>query len=451
MKAITILLVDDDETILEIYSRILEIKGFQVIACNNGNDAIKVIRTSEIKVVIADIIMPKMTGMELLKAIKRIAPGIEVIMLTAEGSIAGAVEAVKQGAFSYFVKPANIDELLISINRAAELSDIKAENDNLKEHIANISTSYNFIGRSKVAMELREKAKLMGNADSPVLITGETGTGKEVLANLVHRNSRRANKPFVCINCGALNENLIESELFGNEKGAFTGAESMKKGYFEVADGGTIFFDEIGELSFAMQVKLLRVIQEKSFERVGGTKSIKSDFRIIAATNRDLKEEVAENHFRADLYYRINVLPIEIPPLRERKEDIEILCDNFRAFYSHEMNKRVNPFNEKIIERLRDYSWPGNVRELRNIIERLVVLSVNGEVDIYDLPEEIRGNDELLEPDNTIKSVVESAEFEYIKDIIDQCDGNITRAAEIIGVSRQHLYRKINKYNIEYK
>ncbi len=451
MKTTHVLLVDDDKTILEIYSKILNLKGFNVIACSNGYDAIEEVKKKQISVVIADIIMPKMTGMELLKKIKQISPFTEVIMLTAEGSIAGAVEAVKQGAFSYFVKPANIDELLRSINKAAELISVKEENLNLKEQIANISSSYEFIGNSESAKKIREKAKVIANADSPVLIMGETGTGKEVLANIVHQNSKRADKPFICVNCGALNENLIESELFGNEKGAFTSAETMKKGYFEVADGGTIFFDEIGELGIAIQVKLLRVLQEKKFQRVGGTKTIKSDFRMIAATNRNLKKEVEEKRFRADLFYRINVLPIEIPPLRERVEDIDILCERFKNYFANQMNKKVGDFDENILSKLRGYSWPGNVRELRNIIERLVVLSKGGEFDISDLPEEIKDNGQADEDDTNLKNVVKNVEKEYIENAINKCNGNITKSAEIIGISRQNLYRKMNEYGINNK
>ncbi len=454
MKKTTILLVDDDKNLLEIYRNLFELKGFNVIACNNSYEALSLIKNKKVAVVIADIIMPKMNGMELLVAIKKIAPMTEVIMLTAEGSISGAVEAVKQGAFSYFVKPANIEELLLSINKAAELANIKDENDTLKECIVSMSNNQEFIGISDIAQNLREKAKRIGDADSPVLIMGETGTGKEVLANMIHKHSRRATSPFICVNCGALNENLIESALFGSEKGAYTGAESLKKGYFEVADGGTIFFDEIGELSASMQVRLLRVLQEKSFQRVGSTETIRSDFRLITATNRDLKKEVEENRFRADLYYRINVLPITIPPLRERREDIDVLCQHFVNYYSKEINKKVNHFTDEFIEGLKKYDWPGNVRELRNIIERLIVLSVNGEVNCIDLPEEIRtkamDTNEICN-EYGLKSMIKETEKEYIETIIKECNGNITKAAEKLGIARKNLYKKLSEYNINYK
>ena len=281
MTKAPILLIDDDTELLEVYEKIFRLKGFQVLTCSSSLDTLKLIRDRTFSVVVSDIIMPKMNGMELLDAIKEIRPETEVIMLTAEGSISGAVEAVKKGAFSYLVKPADIDELLSNVRKAAELAGVRLENDILKSQLAGMPARKEFLGVSQAASELRKKAQIVGETDSAVLITGETGTGKEILANMIHRCSRRADKPFICVNCGALNENLIESELFGSEKGAYTGAERQRKGRFEAADGGTIFFDEIGELSLNMQVKLLRVLQEKSFERVGGSDSIRSDFRLI--------------------------------------------------------------------------------------------------------------------------------------------------------------------------
>ena len=392
-----------------------------------------------------------MDGMELLNKIKQMKPSVEVIMLTAEGSISGAVEAVKQGAFSYFVKPADIEELISSVRKAAELTGIKNENDTLKEQIAGLSENREFIGISAIAEDLRRKARDIAITDSTVLITGETGTGKEVLANMIHRASRRAEGPFVCVNCSALNENLIESELFGNERGAYTGAEKQRKGRFEVADGGTIFFDEIGELSQAMQVKLLRVLQEKTFERVGGNQPIYSDFRLITATNRDLRKEVAENRFRADLYYRINIIPIEIPPLRQRKEDIPALCASFLEEYTKEMNKRLQPLDPSVLAALQSYDWPGNVRELRNIMERLVVLSTGGVVDAEDLPEEIKAVSESHSGQGRLKDMTRAFEKEYIMKVLEQNHGNVTKSAEEMGIARKNLYKKLNDYEIKYK
>ncbi|SCJ29967.1 Transcriptional regulatory protein ZraR [uncultured Eubacterium sp.] len=451
MKKIPILLVDDDRELLEVYEKIFRLKGFQVLTCDNSEEALAKLKEHHVSVVISDIIMPKMDGMELLHAIKKIRPGVEVIMLTAEGSISGAVEAVKRGAFSYFVKPADIEELISSVKKAEELTNVKEENDTLKEHIARLSGGKEFIGVSDIAENLRQKAEIIGKTDSAVLITGETGTGKEVLANIIHKSSKRAEKPFVCVNCGALNENLIESELFGSERGAYTGAERQRKGRFETADGGTIFFDEIGELSLNMQVKLLRVLQEKSFERVGGAESIKSDFRLITATNRDLKEEVKANQFRADLYYRINIIPIEIPPLRERREDIPILCESFLQQYAKEMNKQICPFEPDLLNTLKYYDWPGNVRELRNIIERLVVLSTDGTVDMEDLPEEIRAVEEKENVAADLKNITKAFEKEYIEEIMKKHSGNVTKAAEEMRIARKNLYRKLNDYGIKYR
>ena len=445
-----IMLVDDDKELLEIYDKIFKMNGFEVISCENGERALNALGKNQISVVISDIIMPKMSGIELLREIKIRNPQTEVIMLTAEGSISGAVEAVKEGAFSYLVKPVEVDDLISNIKKAAELSKVKAENEVLKGQIATLADGREFIGISQVAEELRQRAQIVGKTDSAVLITGETGTGKEVLANMIHRCSNRADKPFICVNCGALNENLIESELFGSEKGAYTGAGTQRKGRFEIANGGTIFFDEIGELSLNMQTRLLRVLQEKSFERVGGYETIKSDFRLITATNRNLKQEVAENRFRADLYYRINIIPIEIPPLRERPEDIPALCQNFLEAYSREMNKSVQTIDDETIKMLQRYNWPGNVRELRNVVERMVVLSHDGMLDLDVLPEEIR---DMLAEDKTeeaLRTQTKAFEKEYIIKIMNKYSGNVAKAADEMQIARKNLYKKLNEYDIKY-
>lgn len=446
-----VMLVDDDLELLEIYQKIFNINGFDVVACENGDKALNMIEKMKISVVVSDIIMPKMDGMELLKKIKKMSPETEVIMLTAEGSISGAVEAVKEGAFSYLVKPADVEELISNIKKAAELSSTKVENKTLKNRLEILSRGTEFIGISHIAEELRQKAQLVGGTDSAVLITGETGTGKEILANMIHRCSGRADNPFVCVNCGALNENLIESELFGSEKGAYTGAEKQKKGRFEIADGGTIFFDEIGEMSLNMQTRLLRVLQEKTFERVGGYETVKSDFRLIAATNRNLKQEVEAGRFRKDLYYRINIIPIEIPPLRERSEDIPILCQTFLELYSREMNKPLPVMDEEMLKTLQHYEWHGNVRELRNLMERIVVLSGDGPVDIDVLPEEIKDMFDKGKSDDTLRSHTKAFEKEYIIKIMKKYHGNVAKAAEEMQIARKNLYRKLNEYDIDYR
>ncbi len=446
-----ILLVDDDKALLSIYKKILGLKGFDVLTCENAAKALEYLERYSISVVVSDIIMPRMNGMELLAEIKKKTPETEVIMLTAEGSISGAVEAVKKGAFSYLVKPADVDELISNIRKAEELFRVKSENQNLKEQIATLGDGREFIGSSHAAQILRERAAIVGKTDSAVLITGETGTGKEVLANLIHKCSNRADKPFVCVNCGALNENLIESELFGSEKGAYTGADRQRRGRFEIANGGTIFFDEIGELSMNMQTRLLRVLQEKSFERVGGYETLQSDFRLITATNRDLKREVAEGTFRSDLYYRINIIPMEIPPLRQRKEDIPELVQCFLSSYARELNKPNVALDEQMLHLLLAYDWPGNVRELRNIVERMVVLSHEGVLDPEVLPEEIRiaeGNGEVSADALRVKT--KAFEKEYILKVIQKYQGNVAKAAEEMQIAKKNLYKKLNEYDIKY-
>lgn len=448
-----LLLVDDDEKLLEVYKKIFELSGFSILAANSSDMALKLIREHSISVVIADIIMPKMNGMELLNAIKKDWPDIEVIMLTAEGSISGAVEAVKEGAYTYLIKPADIEELISEVKKAQELFDVKKENSKLKQRIEYFQPSRSFIGESAVASELKRKAKLIGNSDSAVLITGESGTGKEVLAHLIHDNSNRKDMPFVSVNCAALNENLIESEIFGSERGAYTGAEKRRKGRFEIADGGTIFFDEIGELSINMQVKLLRVLQEKTFERVGGTETIASDFRLITATNRDLKKAVEAGPFRLDLYYRINIIPVVIPPLRDRSEDIPMLCDQFLKDYSAETNKRIEPLDKKIMDILKKYSWPGNVRELRNIVERLVVMNTSGVIAMDDLPLELTVDigDIGVDTDENLKHATKEFEKDYITEIMRRNGWNVTKAAAEMGIARKNLYKKLNDYGIKFR
>jgi DNA-binding NtrC family response regulator len=445
----TVLLVDDDQELLKIYKKVFELKGFQIQTCASGLEALKLMKCQKFNVVVSDVIMPKMDGMELLKAIKIKYPLTEVIMLTAEGSINDAVKAVKGGAFSYLVKPAEIEDLLINVEKAMELSMAKGENESLKDQLANLTEGRKFIGSSKEALDIRERAKVVGMSDSTVLITGETGTGKEIVANMIHSFSSRRDKPFICVNCAALNENLIEAELFGAEKGAYTGADQGRKGRFEMANGGTLFFDEIGELSPNMQVKLLRVLQEKSFERVGSNESISSDFRLIAATNKNLKEEVKRKNFRADLYYRLNIIPISVPPLRERVGDIKEIAEAFLQSFSNEMNRKVPQLNEEIYQAFNKYSWPGNVRELRNIIERLVVLSNTGtdELDVNDLPEEMHLD---IEDDDisTLKAYTNSCEKSFLEKAMSRNEGNVQITADELGISTRSLYRKLNEYDI---
>lgn len=454
MYNIPILLVDDDTELLKIYKKIFMINGFKVLVEYDSQRALKMVENTNIAVVISDIIMPKLNGLELLLAIKTIKPNIEVIMLTAEGSISGAVEAVKNGAFSYLKKPADIDDLIANIKKAYEIFTIKEENSELKQQITEKLQNKIFIGQNQKITKLREDAEKIAKTDATVLVLGESGTGKEVLANFIHKKSLRQNKPFIAINCAALNENLFESEIFGYEKGAFTGADKMKKGRFELAAGGTIFLDEIGELSLNAQAKLLRVLQEKTFERVGGTETINSDFRLIAATNRDLKEAVKDFKFREDLYYRLNVMPLTIPPLRERVDDIPIFLESFVEELCCEMKKKIRKIDSELISILIEYEWPGNVRELRNVIERLVVLSSNEKLLKKDLPEEISNykSKEYNTSENIkiekLRDVTKDFEKNYILKCLEKNEWNISKTSQDLGIARKNLYKKIKEYDI---
>lgn len=454
-----ILLIDDDTGLLKVYEKIFTLKHFNVIAVSDSLKALDIIKKQQIAVVISDIIMPKMDGMMLLKEIKECSPATEVIMLTAEGSVSGAVDAVHKGAFTYMVKPADIEELLFNVKRAYEVYSIKEENYVLKQQISDITKEEPLIGNSTCIEKIKEKVETIAPMDSTVLIMGESGTGKEILANMIYSKSKRMDKPFIRVNCAALTQNLLESELFGHEKGAFTGAERMRKGRFEMAQGGTILLDEIGELPLETQAKLLRVLQEKEFERVGGATTIKTDFRLIAATNKDLRKAVENHRFREDLFYRINVLPITLPPLRERKEDIPVLADYFLKQIAKEVKKPILLFEKDAIQQFLDYDWPGNVRELKNVIERLVVLSNHGQIGMEDIPEEIKNKKiktdiklQQVQPINVITLSDAKKEFEknYIIKALERNEWNVTKTAEELDLARKNLYKKLHEYKIEF-
>lgn len=444
-----VLLVDDDQDFLEVYSNILEINHYKVTTAPNGRRALEVLNEKNIPVVVTDIIMPKMDGLELLKHIKEKDEKIQVIMLTAEGSIDGAVESMRLGAFTYLEKPVNIEDLLVKIKRAQEIYDIHQENISLKEQLIESRKVPPLMGESSVIKKIKEKIEIVASTETSVLITGESGTGKEIVASGIHYKSNRANKPFIKVNCAALAESVLESELFGHEKGAFTGANKTKKGRFEMADGGTIMLDEIGEMPLGIQAKLLRVLQEKELERVGGTETIKTDFRVVAITNRDLELEISNGRFREDLFYRINVLPIYVPPLKDRKEDIPLLCDYFLRLYCLEMRRKIAPLSDQIMNIFVKYDWPGNVRELKNVMERLVVLVKNQDITIEDIPEYIKSpNNETMCQVFTWKEAKDQFEEQFFKCALKKNDGNVADTAKELELSRKSLYEKINKYNI---
>ncbi len=429
--------------------KVLLKEGFEVLSAENGEEALKIFIKEEPDLVILDLKMPKMDGMEVLRNIKETKPKIPVIMITAHGSTDVAVEAMKIGALDYISKPFDIEEFRVIIRKALEYKSLNDEVNYLKGVIK--EKTMKIIYKSKIMDDLVKLVSQVAPTEATVLILAESGTGKELIADLIHEGSRKSEGPLIKINCGALPENLLESELFGYEKGAFTGAVSRKRGKFELAQGGTIFLDEIGEISEGMQVKLLRVLQEKEFQRVGGEETIKGDFRVVAATNKDLKEMVDNQEFREDLYYRLNVIPIHIPPLRDRKEDISLLIDYFIGKYSSQMGKAKMIINEKALNKMIKYKWPGNIRELQNIIERCVILSLGSVITEEILPSDITNkvynvdNDFIL-PEEGI--LLEDVEKNLIIQALDRSQFNQTKAAKLLGVTRHTLIYRIEKYNI---
>ena len=386
----TILVVDSERSMREFLSIMLERDGYSVVTKDNGSDAIEFIKGHDLDLIIADIGMPKITGIDILRESVALHPKTPVIMITAFASTEVAIEAMKLGAYDYITKPFNVDETKIIIKNAIEKKRQLDENISLKEELKGRYQFSNIVGKSDKIQKVFELIMKVANSKSSVLITGESGTGKELVARAIHYNGDRKDKPFVSISCGAIPETLLESELFGHQKGAFTVDDSDKKGLFEIADGGTFFLDEVSEAPLSIQAKLLRVLQEKEFKRVGGVKDIKVDVRVIAATNKNLRELIAEGKFREDLYYRLNVIPVELPPLRERKEDIQLLANHFIGKYNVINKKDIKGIEPKAMEIIERYKWRGNVRELENVIERAVTLEIGNVIQPDTLPDEIR-------------------------------------------------------------
>lgn len=450
MRKYTVLIVDDELNVTRLLEKVFLKAGYITYTACSGSKAIEIVECHVIDYVITDLKMPGMSGIELLKKIKEIDSSIKIIMITAFATVETAVKALKLGACDYITKPFDIDEVLLAVKKIAESqhsSDIMNcmgdEDDRLVENF--------LISRSPAMAEVIELIKQVADTRATAMIYGETGTGKEMAAQLLHSLSSRKNEPFIKVNCTAIPENLLESELFGYEKGAFTGASARKPGRFELADGGSIFLDEIGDISPMMQVKLLRVLQQKEFERLGGTKTLKVDVRIIAATNKNLHELVENNLFRQDLYYRLNVVPIMIPPLRERKEDITQLSNYFLEKSSRISGKAKKKITNKAMELLIRYDWPGNIRELENVIERCVVITRGETIDSIDLPADIQKakSEEYTAAVDKLDCVLDNAEKDIIIKSLRECNGNRTKASEVLGISRRSLHRKIIKYNIE--
>jgi len=448
MTVQTILIVDDEESHRLMLRAHLEQEGFSTVEAIDGEEAIAKVAEQNVDLILMDIRMPRLDGMEALLRIKRANPAIPVIMMTAYGSIDSAVKALQAGATDYLTKPLDSNELIVKVHKALRYHQLEEENVLYREQLGIRFDFSRIIGKSARMRELFDMLATVAPTEATVLLLGESGTGKEIIANAIHQNSPRRERPYIKVNCAALPETLLESELFGHEKGAFTGAIEKKKGRFERADGGTIFLDEIGEMSLTTQTKILRVLQEREFEPVGGTKTIKVDVRIIAATNKNLEDEVKRGKFREDLYYRINVVPITIPPLRERAEDIPLLAAHFLRLYGEKNKRMLKGFADGVMDALMRYDWPGNVRELENIVERTVIMSRGDTITFADLPPAIAGAQGTAiqtSPAISLKDV----ERETIIKALQQTEGNRTKAAVLLGITRKTLQNKIKEYGID--
>jgi two-component system, NtrC family, response regulator len=453
----TILIVDDEKNYPLILSAILEEEGFETFTANSGHEALEILANTDIDLVLTDMKMPSMDGIELLEKIKAKDQDLPVIMMTAHGTVDKAVEAMQKGAYNYILKPFDNDRLIIYVNKAVGLHRVVKENRQLRDAVELKYNLGNIIGKSKVMQDVFETIRKVAPASATVLIEGESGTGKELVAKSIHFNSLRRDKPFVAVNCSALAENLLESELFGHEKGAFTGAVTMKKGRFEMADGGTLFLDEIGELSPNLQVKLLRVLQDKIVERVGGVKSISVDIRIIAATNKRLKDEMPYGRFREDLYYRLNVVHIVLPVLKERKEDLGLLVDHFIRKYRDERKSDIpiTGIDPEVKRLFYEYSWPGNVRELENVIERAMVLCQSHTIKVSDLPKEFKNSIdnslyiESIPADAKLDETLTMIERKMLERALKLTNNVQSQAAELLGIGKSGLNWKIKKFKLE--
>ncbi len=470
----SVLIIEDEPIMRNILKNTLNKAGFETTIVEDGIKGIAAITEGDFDIIVTDIILPQGDGFKILKWAKEKRPDTSVILITGHGKVKDAVEAMKLGASDYLTKPFSMEDLTLRINKIVEFQELKRDYTRLQQECETIFGVERILGVSPKIMAIRDLTKTVAGVDSTILIEGESGTGKEVVANAIHYSSPRKDKPFIKISCAAIPETLLESELFGYEKGAFTGALKRKPGRFELANHGTLFLDEIGDLPQTLQVKLLRVLQEREFERIGGTETIKVDVRIICATNRDLEKETKEGRFREDLYYRLKVIPIHLPPLRERKDDVPILINHFIKIYSKKMNKKITAFSDEAMKYLLDYDFPGNVRELENIVERTIALSPNqiigkeylpllkerrqiSENSVYgqtaaDSEQQIPISKKLQkkEPEKTVPLQDRMGEVEkkYIIDILKKAKGNKTKAAGILNISRKNLWEKMRKYNI---
>ena len=447
----TILIVDDEESILRSLEGILSDEGFEVINAMSGAEAMEKIQEELPDLVLLDIWMPGKDGIETLADIKASYPSLQVVMMSGHGTIETAVKATKVGAYDFIEKPLSLEKLLLSVNNALEYYRLEQEINLLKEKE---NRKYNITGNSETVTKLKEQIRIVAPTNAWVLISGENGTGKELVAHTIHGMSPRNRKPMVEVNCAAIPEDLIESELFGHEKGAFTGASAMRKGKFDLANEGTIFLDEIGDMSLKAQSKTLRILQEQKFERVGGTRTIKVDVRVLAATNKDLEAEIEKGTFRDDLYFRLNVIPMRVPPLRVRVEDVPALVDEFQEEFSFRAKIEKKRFSGEAVRILKNYDWPGNVRELKNLVERLMIMTPDEVIQAKDIPSpfnkssEIKGGFESAFMLASLKEAKVEFEKTFVEKKLQEFKGNISQTAEAIGVERSNLHKKIKAYGL---
>jgi len=444
IAGIRVLVVDDDQAVREALARTLEKLGFHVAVAADGQAGLDRLRQGDVHILLADLKMPKLSGHELLKAAKAIAPDVEVIVITGHGTVEDAVEAMKEGAYDFITKPFKRVQLEKTIKKAAEKQALVLQNRALQRRLDELQGAGQIIGGSPAMLRTLDLVAQVAPSAATVLIQGESGTGKELIANAIHHGSPRRDRPFIKVNCAALPETLLESELFGYERGAFTGAVARKEGRFELADKGTLFMDEIGDLSPATQAKLLRVLQEGEFERLGGTRTLKADVRLVAATNADLAALVKEKRFREDLFYRLNVITIQLPPLRGRREDIPLLAQHFLRRFATKNAKAIGGFTEEALDLLHTYAWPGNVRELENVIERAVVLTRSTMISPADLPETLVGSDQAARHlVISIGTPLEEVEDRLIDETLRYTKGDKTLAAKLLGIATRTIYRRM--------
>ncbi len=450
---IKILVVDDERNIRLTLRMILEYEKYKVLEASSGKEALSIIEADEPELVILDIKMPGMDGIEVLNRIKRSWPYIQVIMLSGHGTIETAVQATKMGAYDFLEKPIQKDRLLLAVRNAIELATLQIELNRMRSKLRD---KYLIVGKSKAIEVIKETIEKIAPLDVSVLITGESGTGKELVAHNIHLLSKRASRPFIQVNCAAIPENLIENELFGHERGAYTGADTKYIGKFELANKGTIFLDEIGDMSLNTQAKILRVLQDGEFQRVGGSEILHADVRVIAATNQDLKQKISEGKFREDLYFRLNVVPIHVPPLRERVEDIELLTDFFVKKYIDEMGLKPKVFTKSAIEKMKRYNWPGNIRELKNFVLRTLILVDKDRIEAEDLKFDhiiLKRSEEVPEfirnLPKTLKEYQDLSEKYFIIKKLEEYNWNIKAVAQAINTPRSNLYKKLKYYGIK--